>query len=249
MDMDNIEVSVVIPVYNCEKYIAAALSSVKEQKTKWECIIIDDCSTDGTAGLIEPFLEDTRFRYVRNESNMGVAAGRNLGVSLAQGRYVAFLDGDDYWTADKLEKQYRLMEDKQAVISSTGRELMDEDGSLSGRIIGIPEIISYKKLLRSNVLNTSGVMVRRDVILRYPMSQDHLHEDYITWLMILREYDSAYGINEPLLKYRVVKGSKSSDKLKSAKMTYGVYRYMGYSRLRALYYFCFYAVHGVLKYM
>ena len=238
-----------IPVYNCEKYIEAALMSVKEQGTNWECIIIDDCSTDDTVKIIEPFLSDERFRYVRNKSNMGVAAGRNLGVSMAGGKYVAFLDGDDCWTSDKLERQYKLMEDKQAVLSSTARELMDEAGIISGRIMGIPEVISYKKLLKGNVINTSGVMALKDVLLRYPMSQDHLHEDYITWLSILKEYDAAYGINEPLLKYRVVKGSKSANKIKSAKMTYGVYRYMGYGRLRSLYYFCFYAVNGVLKYI
>ena len=97
-------------------------------------------------------------------------------------------------------------------------------------------------------MSTSGVMVRREVALRYPMTCDHLHEDYIMWLSILKEYDKAYGINEPLLKYRVVKGSKSANKLESAKMTYGVYRYMGYGRLRSLYYFLFYAVKGIKKY-
>lgn len=247
--MGNIQVSVVVPVYNCEKYIVDALESVRCQKTDWECIIIDDHSTDGTAVKIEPFLKDTRFRYVHNDRNMGVAAGRNLGVSMAEGKYIAFLDGDDYWTNDKLEKQYGLMEEKHAVLSSTGRELMDENGVLSGRIISIPDRVSYKMLLKGNVLNTSGVMVKRDVAVKYPMAEDHLHEDYIMWLSILKEYNEAFGINEPLLKYRVVKGSKSANKLKSAKMTYGVYRYIGLGRLKSMYYFCFYAVKGLLKYI
>lgn len=247
--MGNVQVSVVIPVYNCEKYIETALESVKGQKTDWECIIVDDHSTDGTAKRIEPFLKDSRFRYICQERNMGVATGRNLGVSMAEGKYIAFLDGDDYWTEDKLEKQYAIMEENNAVLSSTGRELMDEKDALSGKVIGIPERVSYKMLLKGNVLNTSGVMVRRDVALKYPMAEDHLHEDYIMWLSILKEYNEAFGINEPLLKYRVVKGSKSANKLKSAKMTYGVYRYIGLGRLQAMYYFCFYAIKGFLKYI
>lgn len=247
--MDEVLVSVVIPAYNCEKYIDEALSSVMEQNIELECIIVDDHSTDGTYNVVAPYLEDKRFKYICNEENMGVAASRNKGVLLARGKYIAFLDGDDYWTADKLSKQYALMESKQAVLSSTGRELMDANGVLSGKIIGIPDRITYKKLLKSNVLNTSGVMVRRDVALRYPMVSDHLHEDYIMWLSILKEFECAYGINEPLLKYRVVKGSKSFNKIHSAKMNYGVYRYMGLSRLKSIYYLFFYAVNGVLKYM
>ena len=247
--MNDVKVSVVVPVYNCEKYITEALNSVLKQEVEWECIIIDDHSTDGTATEVEKFLTDKRFRYIYNEHNMGVAAGRNLGVSMARGRYIAFLDGDDYWMPDKLIKQLKLMEEKRAVLSSTGRELMDENSRLSGKIITIPEVITYNALLKGNVLNTSGVMVRRDAALKYPMKEDHLHEDYIMWLSILKEYGKAYGINEPLLKYRVLKGSKSANKLKSAKMTYGVYRYMGMSRFRSMYYFCFYAVRGLKKYL
>ncbi len=247
--MKDIQVSVIVPVYNCVKYIEKALSSVLKQGTIWECIIVDDCSTDGTDKAISEFLKDERFKYVRNEKNMGVAAGRNLGVSMASGKYIAFLDGDDYWNDDKLEKQFKLMEDKNAVLSSTGRELMDEDGRLTGKIIGIPQEITYRKLIKGNVINTSGAMVRRDVALKFPMTEDHLHEDYIMWLSILKEYDKAFGINEPLLKYRIVKGSKSANKFKSAGMTYGVYRYVGMGRLKAFYCFCNYAVRGLLKYM
>ena len=247
--MENIDVSVIIPSYNCERYIKICIDSViAQQDISWECIVVDDHSVDNTADIIKPYLEDHRFKYVVNEVNKGVAYSRNLGVRMAGGKYIAFLDADDYWNCDKLAKQYALMEHKNAVLSSTGRELMDGDGNLSGRELGIPDVITYKELLKGNVLNTSGVMIRRDVALKYPMTEDRLHEDYIAWLSILKEYDKAYGLNEPLLKYRVVKGSKSANKLKSAKMTYGVYRYMGYGRLRALYYFVFYALNGIKKY-
>lgn len=247
--MNDILVSVIMPAYNCENYIGEAIQSVLVQKVSLELIIIDDCSADKTEEIVKSFRQDNRVIYVRNEGNMGVAASRNKGMGLARGKYIAFLDSDDYWTEDKLEKQTALMEEKQAVLSSTGRELMDKDGRLSGKMIGIKEEIRYKELLKGNVLNTSGVMVLAEVAKRYPMEQEHLHEDYIMWLSILKDYGVAYGINEPLLKYRVMKGTKSANKLNSARMTFGVYRHMGLNIFQSCYYFCFYAVRGLLKYI
>lgn len=246
--MKDVLVSVVMPAYNCEKFIHTAIESVLLQQVPLELIVINDNSTDRTEEKIQSFRWDERLIYICNESNQGVAASRNKGIALAKGKFIAFLDADDYWMEDKLVKQVSLMEKKNAVLSSTARELMDENGSLTGKMIGIKEEVCYKDLLKGNVLNTSGVMVLASVAKRYPMVQDHLHEDYITWLSILKEYGKAYGINEPLLKYRVMKGTKSGNKLKSAKMTYGVYRYIGLGRVRALYYFCLYAINGVVKY-
>lgn len=247
--MYDILVSVIMPAYNCEKYIAEAIGSVLIQKVSLELIIIDDNSSDGTAEKIKEFQDDQRIIYIRNKHNLGVAASRNKGIGLAKGKYIAFLDSDDYWTSDKLQKQTALMEERRAVLSSTGRELMNEEGRLSGKVIGIKAEITYKQLLKGNSLNTSGVMVLAEVARKYPMEQDRLHEDYIMWLSILKEHGKAYGINEPLLKYRVMKGTKSANKLKSAKMTFGVYRYMGLDFFQACYYFCFYAVQGLMKYI
>ncbi|MDE5863633.1 MAG: glycosyltransferase [Lachnospiraceae bacterium] len=245
--MNDILVSVIMPVYNGEQFIGEAIRSVLRQRVRLELIVINDKSTDGTEDVICSFEQDERLIYIRNEDNLGVAKSRNKGMEMAKGKYIAFLDADDYWTEDKLEKQLSLMEEKKAVLSSAGRQLMDEEGSL-GKIIQIPEEITYNSLLRSNVLNTSGVMVLADVARKYPMTQDHLHEDYIMWLSILRDYGKAYGINEPMLKYRVMKGTKSANKLKSAKMTFGVYRYMGLNLFWSCWYFCCYAVKGILKY-
>lgn len=246
--MKDVLVSVVMPAYNCERYVGEAIQSVLTQNISLELIVINDNSTDGTEEQILSFCSDDRIIYIHNGKNLGVAASRNKGIELAKGKYIAFLDADDYWTEDKLLRQVSLMEKENVVLSSTGRELMDENGKLTGKIIGIKKEIRYKDLLKGNVLNTSGVMVLASVAKKYPMVQDHLHEDYIMWLSILKEYGNAYGINEPLLKYRVMKGTKSANKLKSAKMTYGVYRYIGLGRIKAFYYFCFYAVNGVIKY-
>lgn len=241
-------VSVIMPAYNCEKYIGTAIRSVLEQTVSLELIIVEDCAEDGTEDVIRSFLPDERIIYICNETNLGVAASRNKGMELARGKYIAFLDADDYWTKDKLERQVSFMEEGDKILSSTGRELIDENGSSTGKIIRIPEKIGYKDLLKGNVLNTSGVMVLSETAKQYKMVQDHLHEDYIMWLSILKEHGKAYGINEPLLKYRVMQGTKSGNKLKSAKMTFGVYRYMGLNLTQAVYYFCHYAINGVRKY-
>lgn len=246
--MKDVVVSVVMPAYNCEKYIGEAIQSVLAQSVPLELIIIEDSSGDGTGDVIRSFLPDERIIYICNEMNAGVAASRNKGMELARGKYIAFLDSDDYWTPDKLERQVAFMEDGAKVLSSTGRELIDEMGDSTGKIIGIPEVIEYKDLLKGNVLNTSGVMILASVAKKYKMTQDHLHEDYIMWLSVLKEYGKAYGMNEPMLKYRVMQGTKSGNKLKSAKMTFGVYRYIGLNLFQACYYFCHYAMNGIRKY-
>ena len=246
--MNRLMVSVVMPAYNCQKYIQTAIKSVLDQSVDLELIIVEDRSTDDTLKKINSFLPDERIILIQNKCNLGVAASRNIGVNKASGKYIAFLDSDDYWTDDKLEKQLKIMENNNAVLSSTGRQIMDESGKLTDRYIGIPEKVTYKMLLRGNVLNTSGVMIRTDMAKKYPMTQEHLHEDYITWLSVLKEGYVAFGINEPLLKYRLMQGSKSGNKIKSAAMTFGVYRYMGYNIFKSLYYFLCYAINGVRKY-
>lgn len=180
---------------------------------------------------------------------MGVAASRNRGVAAATCRYVALIDSDDQWQPDKLAKQLKLMEQTGAVLCSTARELVNEDGSRTGKVIGVPEKVTYKMLLRGNVINCSSVVMDRQVALRYPMGNDDIHEDYICWLQILKEYGSSVAINEPLLLYRQMRNSKSGSKLSSAKKTFAVYRKVGYGVIRSCFYFMCYAVNGVVKYL
>ena len=108
--------------------------------------------------------------------------------------------------------------------------------------------ITYKELLKHNSINCSSVLLRREDALAFPMEHDDSHEDYITWLRILRKGGFAAGINRPYLKYRLSEGGKSRNKLKSAAMTYQVYRYVGYGPLKSLFFFVSYALHGIWKY-
>lgn len=242
------QVSVIMPAYRCAEYISLAIDSALKQDVSVEVLVINDCSPDDLDRMMERYRENDAVRYIHNEHNMGAAQSRNKGVSLARAPYVAFLDSDDYWESGKLSRQLKAMEASGAVLCATARELMSPEGVLSGKIIPVPEQITYRDLLKHNCINCSSVLIRTDVAREFPMHHEDSHEDYIMWLEVLQKYEKACGINEPLLKYRLSNTGKSGSKLKSAKMTFMVYRYMGFGWGKSLACFCSYALNGVKKY-
>lgn len=246
--MEQPMVSVVIPVYNCAGYIVRALESAFAQEVPLEVLVIDDGSKDGLLDVLKPYLGRPDFRYFSNPVNLGAAGSRNRGVQKASGTYVAFLDADDWWENGKLVAQLELLSRTGDVLCTTGRELVREDGTSTGRVIPVKPVITYRELLKHNSINCSSVVIRRDVALEFPMERDDIHEDYLAWLKILRKYRRAAGINQPYLKYRLRQDGKSGNKLRSAAMTYKVYRCMGYGRVKSALFFGSYAVHGLHKY-
>lgn len=245
-------ISVIIPAYNAERYIANAVYSVLEQEDipegELEVIVINDCSPDDIDQVMERFFADPAVRYVKNEYNLGVADTRNRGIRMARGRYVAFLDADDWWEPDKLRAQLSLLEETGAPLCCSARALHEADGTPTGRIIGVPERITYEELLHTNTIPCGSVVMPTKIAREFYMSHAELHEDYILWLQVLKKYGAAAGINEPYLHCRLSEGGKSRNKLKSAAMQYGVYRYMGFGRLRSMRYLFSYALNGVKKY-
>lgn len=241
-------VSVVMPVYNGERYIGKAIESALGQEVPVEVLVIDDCSADGTELAVMKYMDSGKIRYIRNEQNMGAARSRNRGVKEARGKYIAFLDADDWWQEDKLLRQMALIREKNAILCATGRELMRADGGSLGRVIGIPQEITYEMLLRTNCIPCSAAVIRTEVAREFYMQHAELHEDYILWLRVLKKYGRAYGLDEPMLKSRMSEAGKSRNKLKSARMQFGVYRYLGFGIFKSLFYFVQYAVNGVKKY-
>ncbi|WP_286315789.1 glycosyltransferase family 2 protein, partial [Romboutsia ilealis] len=130
-------VSIITPMYNSEKFIEATIKSVINQTYKdWEMIIVDDCSTDNSPNIVKPYVEnDSRIKYIRVEFNQGVSHARNLALEQANGQFIAFLDSDDIWDEEKLEKQIAFMNDKECAISFTSYELMDENNERLNKII------------------------------------------------------------------------------------------------------------------
>jgi len=243
-------VSVVIPAYNGEAYLEACLASVCAQTAPpLEVLVIDDGSTDRTAAIAQAFAaRDGRVRCIRQE-NTGVSAARNRGVAEAAGDWIAFLDGDDLWLPEKLERQLALQEATGADLLYTAAACIDENGEPTGRTLTSAASVTFETLLRGNKIVSSSVLVRRTWLERFPMEHDELHEDYLCWLRLLQNGCKAAGIPEPLVQYRVSAGSKSGNKLHSAQMTWETLRAAGVPFCKRCACFAAYAVHGLRRYL
>ena len=241
-------VSVVMPAYNCAASIGDSIESVLCQDVPLELIVVNDRSPDDLDAAMAKYLMDERVVYVTNEKNMGAALSRNRAMDMARGKYIAVLDSDDIWLPGKLKKQLEVLEQSGNVLCCTARSLMTPEGVDDGRILPVAEVITYRDLLRHNSIACSSVLIRTEAAREFPMGHEDSHEDYIMWLQVLRKYGDARGINEPLLRYRLSNTGKSGSKLHSAKMTFKVYRYMGFSLPKSLLCFASYAINGVKKY-
>ena len=250
--MDDRLISVVMPAYNCRNTLRQSVESVLRQTDPdWELLLIDDCSQDGTAALIrELAAQDGRIRVFSNEENRGVGYTRNRGAALAAGAWVAFLDSDDLWTPDKLEKQRALAaQHPEASLFFTGSGFMDRDGKRLDFILHVPEKIARRQLLKQNLISCSSVLLRRESALSQPFPEDRaMHEDFAVWLRLLENGELAWAVDEPLLIYRLSPQSKSGNKLAAARMNWNTYRAVGLSVPARVYYMGWYTVKGLLKY-
>ena len=243
-------VSVVMPAYNAEKTIQKSVESVISQTFQdWELIVIDDGSHDDTANILSRLVEqDNRIRFFQNEKNRGVSYTRNRAVLLANGEWIAFLDSDDLWMPNKLEKQLELSKKfSDMVVCYTASSFIDEKGNPYEYVMPAIERLNYKTLLHKNLMSCSSVMIRTSVMKKIQMPNDKMHEDYYVWLNVLRNHGFAYGINEPLLIYRLGKKSKSSNRFKSAQMLLNSYRAIGYNNIESYALVFLYTIHSVTK--
>lgn len=244
-------ISVIMPAYNAEKTIGQAMRSVVDQTfQEWELLVVNDQSEDHTKDVVLALAEsDERIRYVENEKNMGVSKTRNRGVSLASGQWIAFLDSDDAWEADKLQAQADLARESGARFLFTGSAFMDQEGNRLDYCLNVPRQVSFCQLLKQNVISCSSVLVEKALLEKYPMATGDMHEDYAAWLSILKnEAIEAYGIDRPLLIYRVSAASKSGNKGKAALMHWRAYRHIGLPLASSIYNFGFYMARNLKKY-
>lgn len=213
-------ISVITPVYNASKYLDKAILSVINQTYKnIEYILVDDCSTDQSIDTIRMYQKQyPMIRCVRTPINSGSGIARNTGISEAKGRYIAFLDSDDIWEKDKLEKQILLFEAKKGIpLVYTAINYIDENGNKLKEKRSIKERIGFNYLLKNTVIATSSVIIDRYVLSHFEMPNRRSGEDYSLWLSILREYGDAYGINEDLVSYRKSSTSVSHNKIHEVK--------------------------------
>ncbi|MDP4536912.1 glycosyltransferase family 2 protein [Alkalimonas collagenimarina] len=205
-------VSVIMPAYNSGEFIAASIRSVLDQDyTNWELLIVNDCSTDNTRGVIKSFITDPRIQLLDNRHNLGGAGSRNRAIEHARGRFIAFLDSDDLWSTDKLSKQIGFMLSNAIAFSFSGYSTMTEAGAVK-ESIQVPEKISFSQLLKHNYIGCLTAVYDAEQLGKVYMPLVRKRQDFALWLEILKQIDFAYGLPANLGFYRIRTGSLSANK-------------------------------------
>lgn len=222
-------VSIVTPVYNAAAFICQTMEMVqKQQYTDWELILVDDCSKDNSCEVIENYLKekpDGRIQLIKKDKNEGAALTRNRGIREAKGRYIAFLDADDVWLPHKLHRQMEFMKKTKAGFVFSAYEFGDEEAVGTGKIVHVPESLTYKKALSRTVIFTTTVLLDTEKIPKDLIYMPNVpSEDSATWWQILKKGHVARGIDEVLAVYRRPAKSLSSNKLKAIQRIWYLYR-------------------------
>lgn len=244
------QVSIIVPAYNAATILPETINSVLAQTYEdWEMLIIDDCSTDNTYQVALSFAEkDDRILVLQNEKNSGVAFTRNTGIAAAKGKFIAFLDSDDLWLPDKLEKQVAFMEKNGHALTYTAYQKFDTNSGERGKVISAPKKMTARKILGNTAIGCLTVMVNVDITGPFKMPLIKHTEDNVTWQEILSRGYTAYGINEVLALYREGNVSLTSNKASSVKLQWSTYRdYYKFSFVKSAFLFACYLKNAVLK--
>ena len=245
--------TVVIPASHAEKTIALTLDSLLAQTCPlWLAQIVIDGSAgnEATYAIARAYADrDTRFHIQINEYNQGVAAARNRGVASACTPWVAFLDSDDVFHPEKLEKQLALAEKKDADFTCCAYNMLTYPDRKLRKVSQVPEKITYSAMVKKNLAGCSTVMLKTDLARKHPMLNNVIHEDYLCWLECLRDRDG-WGITEPMVDILLMPHSRNANKLRSVKGVWEIYRkhlHLGY--YSAVSYMNKYAISCIFKYI
>ena len=218
-------VSVIMPSYNTAEYISESIASVRKQTyTDWELVIVDDCSADNTDEIVKPFLSDKRIKYIKNETNSGAAVSRNRALREAKGKWIAFLDSDDLWHPEKLEKQISFMKKNDYHFSYTNYIEIDETTNPNGRSVTGPKKVTRHGMYNYCWMGCLTVMYDAETIGLIQIADIKKNNDYAMWLKACKKAD-CYLLDEVLAKYRKRSGSISNHGYtKLIKWHYKLYR-------------------------
>lgn len=245
-------ISIVVPVYNTEKFVGATIESVQAQTySNWELVLVNDCSTDRSVEICTAYsISDPRIRILSLDENKGALEARNEGIRKSQGGFLCFLDSDDTYEPEKLKTQVEFMLKKDIPVSFTMYQRITETGKvISKSNFFFREQFNYKQLLGNPAFSIITLMVDRDKV-SVPIVEAGviLAEDYVFHLKILKQGFTAYGIGVPLSNYRVRQGSRSNSFFGCAEDMWTVLiQIEKLSFLKSFAYFSRYLFNGVWK--
>jgi len=224
--MESPLVSVIIPTFNSEKYISDTIASVKNQTYQnWEVVIVDDCSTDRTQDIVLDFSKsDERIKFYPLEKNSGAGIARDFAVSKASGKYISFLDSDDLWKPEKLEKQIGFMQTNNLPFTFSFYDCINEQGESLNKRIEAPKNLSYRQLFFCNFVGNLTGIYDVEYFGKIPISKIRKRQDWMQWLTILKKIKTAQPVPESLAFYRIRENSISNSKTDLIKYNFAVYR-------------------------
>ena len=243
-------VSIITPTYNCGKFIGETIESVlKQSYQNWEMVIVDDCSKDNTKEVVEKYIEkDKRIKYHLLDINSGAAVARTRAMELAKGKYMAFLDSDNLWSTDKLERQIDFMKKNNYNITCTQYEQIDEQGNLLNKIIPVKVKTDYNGILLTCPVGNSTVMYNVEKLGKFAVPNIRKRNDDALWLQMLKREKYIYGMNDTLMQYRIRSNSISSNKLLLVKYHWQLYREIEHlSVIRSVFHICCWGCLKVFK--
>jgi teichuronic acid biosynthesis glycosyltransferase TuaG len=245
-------VSIITPAYKAASVVGETIRSVLAQThTNWEMLIAEDCSPapDTTREVIREWqAKEPRIRLLALDKNGGPAMARNAALEQAKGRWLAFLDSDDLWLPRKLELSIEHATKHDAVFVFTGFRRMSADGKTVGRYVDAPRSLSYRQLLGNTAIATSTVLLDHAKVGEVRMKKTY-YDDFDCWLQILKRGHTAMGLNEDLMRYRMMNQSVSRNKKRSAAHVWRAYRDLEKLSLpSSIWYFSNYALRGLIKY-
>lgn len=223
--MENALVSVIIPIFNSEKYISDTIISVQNQTYQnWEMLLVDDGSTDETQTIITSFLTDKRIQFYPLEKNSGTGVARNFALAKANGKYISFLDADDLWKSDKLEKQINFLQTHNQPFTFSFYDCIDEQGNSLNRRIEAPRNLSYRQLFFCNYVGNLTGIYDVEYFGKISISNIRKRQDWMHWLTILKKIKTAKPVPESLAFYRIRENSLSTSKTALIQYNFAVYR-------------------------
>jgi teichuronic acid biosynthesis glycosyltransferase TuaG len=248
--MSSPAVSIIVPCYNSGRFIRATLEAVRAQTfTDWECIVIDDASSDDSAAIVAAMAEeDPRIVPLRLPENLGAAGARNAGLERVRGDYIAFLDSDDYWVPEKLARQVAYARETGAAMVHSSYRFVDESGQFLPGGVKASDRVDLRSYMRNTEIGMSTSLIDRGKIGAIHFKNIRLCQDTDLWLTLLDRGFVSRGMEEVFVHYRIREGQISGSKIGMAKQVLRLY--LGIEQVAfpgRIFYFCCYAANGVLK--